>query len=163
MTYGFSVMGFACFMVILAPSFYWVNRPEYEAYHLRKKGIFQGLDRLGLTASGCILLIFRDFDYQGLTPWLSFLILTWVLLLLYTLHWIFCLSRRRLPMTLGKIPMTVLSPAAICTLAIYGKAPWLLLTAILYGIGHCLGDTDTPQQTWACCCSDSCQNDSPSP
>ena len=159
MEYGFCPMGFFFLTAIVGPSFYWVNRQEFPDYQAHKQGVFQGLDRVGLTASGCIVLVYRNFSYQGRSPWLIFLALALILLLLYTVHWIYCLKKQCLPRKLGRLPLTVLSPGALLFLAIYGKAPWLIFTALIYGIGHVGGWQDRPDKDWHCCCGDSCSRD----
>ena len=157
MEYGFSVMGFLFVVFLLLPSFYWVNLPDYDRYRSEKQGIFQGIERIGLTASICIAMIFRNFNYQGFQFRLFFLILAWAALLLYELHWMVCVRRKIPPVSVGKLSMTVLSPAALVLLGIYGNAWWLVLTAVVYGIGHVGGKGRQPDENWHCCCGDSCE------
>lgn len=159
MQYGFSYMGFLFALLVVGPSFYWINLKGYEGYWARKSGIFQGMERIGLTASLCVMLIFRNYNYQGVNGWLLFLVLAWIFLLLYELHWILCRKRGQLPVVLGRVPMTVLSGLALLFLGIYGRSLYLVLSALLYGVGHSFGDREEPEEDWhcSCCCGDSCQ------
>ena len=157
MRYGFSYMGFLFVVLLLGPSFYWVNLPGYKDYQARKSGIFQGIERIGLTFSSCVALIFQNYNYQGLHPWLIFLLLAWICLAAYEFHWIFCRKKMLLPRRIRQLPLTALSPLALLFLGIYGRSLWLMAAALIYGIGHVGGTVQDPETDWHCsCCSDSC-------
>lgn len=159
MQYGFSYMGFLFLLFLMAPSFYWANLPGYTQYRSHKKWVFAALDRAGLTAMFPVTLIFKNYDYRGPEPQLIFLILGGLCMLFYYLHWIRCCRQHCAPMSLGKIPLTVLPVLSMVFLSIYGHSLWLFLAAAVYGIGHVGGVTQEPQAFSACpCCSedDSC-------
>ena len=154
MAYGFSFTGFLFFLLFLGPSFSWVKLPGYDCWRARKKWVFRALERIGITAIFCTSLIFKNCEYRGPEPALALLVLAWVFLILYEIHWLRCRKQRREPMVLLHIPMTVLPVLAYLFLAAYGRSFWLLLSTIVFGIGHVFGTSDVPEDgsTCACCC-----------
>ena len=160
MQYGFSYMGFLFLFFLMAPSFYWANLPGYSQYRSHKKWVFAALDRAGLTAMFPITLIFKNYDYQGMDLYLIFLILAWLFMILYYVHWIRCCRHHCTPISLGKLPLTLLPVLSMLFLSIYGRSLWLFLAAAVYGIGHVGGITKEPQtfSSCPCCCGDdSCE------
>ena len=152
MVYGFSYMGALFVLFIMAPAFLFANLPRYPAFHSRKKWVFAALDRLGLTASIIVALIYRNSGFHGVSWDLILLVLAWATLIGYELHWVYCLRHQRDPLVFQKIPLMLLPALALLLLALYGRHIYLGLSAIVYGIGHGFGLGKQPDIPCDCPC-----------
>ena len=90
----------------------------------------------------CLLLIFSDFNIQGITAWMIWLIAAFVLMIMYELYWIryfksektmkdFYSSIMGIPVAGATLPVI-----ACCLIAIYGRNPMLFVSTIILGVGH---------------------------
>ena len=89
-----------------------------------------------------LVLVFRDFNVQGWSPRLLWLIAALALMLLYECFWIryfrsahtmrdFYSSLLGIPVAGATLPV-----AAVLLLAVYGRNPILFAAGIVLGIGH---------------------------
>ena len=155
MVYGFSYMGALFVLFIMAPSFRFVNLPAYPEFHSCHKWAFAALDRVGLTFSILMALIFRNSDYHGLLPDLILLALAWGFLIGFQVHWILCCRRSCRPMVVRRFPLMLLPALALFFLGLYGRNWYLSLGALLYGLGHGFGWTKSAQIPCSCpCCEE---------
>jgi hypothetical protein len=100
------------------------------------------LERIGEVAVTGLVLIFRDFNVQGLELRLLWLAAAFVLMLLYECFWIryfrsdktmqdFYSSLLGIPVAGATLPVM-----AVLLLAIYGRNPVLFAAGVVLGIGH---------------------------
>lgn len=144
MHFGFSYMGLIFLLMLTAPNLLWTkNKPaDYESYVGNEKKILVLLERIGEASVSCLVLIFSDFNVQGISIWEIWLAAAWILMILYELFWIryfkspktmqdFYSSLLGLPVAGATLPV-----AAFFLLGIYGRNPFLIAAVIILGIGH---------------------------
>ena len=141
---GFSYVGLIFLIMLFVPNAFWTkNKPkDYDKYAGNENHILLLFERIGEVAVCCVILIFRDFNPHGLTPWLLWLAGAFVLMILYEIFWI---RYFKSPRTMADFYSSILSiPVAGATLpvlaalliAIDGGNIFLLIASIILGIGH---------------------------
>ena len=90
----------------------------------------------------CCVLIFSDFNLQGMSKWTLWLAAAFVLMVMYEVWWVrYFKSERKLAdfysSFLG-VPVAgaTLPVIAFFLLGIYGKVIWMLIACVILGIGH---------------------------
>ena len=144
MHFGFSYTGLIFLVMLFVPNFIWMkNQPkDYEKYAANENRILLLLERAGEVLVTGLLLIFSDFNIQGLTPWLGWLIAAFALMILYEIFWIrYFRSEKTMRDFYGSmlgipVPGASLPVIAVLLLAGYGKNPFLFAAGIILGIGH---------------------------
>ena len=102
-------------------------------------GIFE---RIGEVAATCCALVFSDFNLRPWSAWCLWLAAAFGLMVLYELWWVrYFRSGRTLGDFYGSflgipVPGAVLPVAAFLLLGVYGSVIWMILAAIILGIGH---------------------------
>ncbi len=144
MHFGFSYIGLIFLIMLMVPNLLWTkNLPkDYEKYAKNENRILLGFERVGEVAVTCLLLIFRDFNIQGVSGRLIWLIAAFVLMTLYEVFWVrYFRSGKTMKdfyRDLFGIPVAGASlPVAACILiSVYGRNPLLFAAAVILGIGH---------------------------
>ena len=77
MHFGFSYIGLIFLLMLFIPNFFWT-----------KNKVLLILERIGEVAVSCLILIFSDFNPQGLSIWLLWLFASFGCMILYELYWI---------------------------------------------------------------------------
>ena len=144
MHFGFSYVGLIFLLMLFVPNFFWTkNKPkDYDRYAGDENKVLLALERIGEIAVSCLVLIFSDFNVQGLNVRLLWLIAAFVLMLLYELYWTryfrsektmkdFYSSFAGVPVAGATLPV-----AAVLLIAAYGKNPFLFAAGVLLGVGH---------------------------
>ena len=82
---GFSYMGLIFLIMLMIPNLFWTkNQPkDYEKYVHNENKILLLFERAGEVLVTCLLLIFSDFNIQGITVWMIWLIAAFVLMIIY--------------------------------------------------------------------------------
>ena len=127
MHFGFSYIGLIFLLMLFIPNFFWTkNKPKgYEKYANNENKALLIFERIGEAAVSCLVLIFSDFNPQGLSICLFWLVAAFGCMILYELYWIrYFRSEKTMP---------VLS---VLLIAAYGKNPFLFAAGIILGIGH---------------------------
>ena len=141
---GFSYVGLIYLIMLFAPNIIFTkHKPErFDELTAKEDRILVILERIGQVGVTMISPIYRDFNPQGVSPWLSWLIVSAALMMLYEIWWVrYFMSKKRLEdfysSFLG-IPVAgaTLPVAAFFLLAIYGRNTHLMLFVIPLGIGH---------------------------
>ncbi len=140
--FGFSYIGLIFLLLLFIPNILWAGKkPQgYTAENENKTLLF--LERAGEILTCCCALIFSDFNIRPWTPWSLWLIAACFCMLLYELWWIrYFRSGRTLadfysgflgvPLAGATLPV-----AAFFFLGIYGKVIYMLIAAVILGIGH---------------------------
>lgn len=141
---GFSYVGLCFLLMLFVPNLLWTKHmpKDYLRYAANENKILLVLERIGEVTVTGLLLIFRDFNVQGLEIWLLWLIGAFVLMLLYEGFWIryfrsdktmedFYCSLLGIP-----VPGATLPVIAVMLLALYGRNPFLFAAGGILGIGH---------------------------
>ena len=144
MNFGFSYIGLIFLILLMAPNLIWTkNKPtDYEKYVTHENPILLGMERVGEALVSCLVLIFSDFNPQGLSAWEIWLFAACLLMALYEMYWVRYFRSEK---TMGDFYSSLLGvPVAGATLpvlaflclSIYGKNSFLLAAVIVLGIGH---------------------------
>ena len=144
MHFGFSYTGLLLLLMLFIPNIFWTkNQPaDYDQYVQRENKVLLFLERAGEVRVTGLLLVFRDFNVQGVEPRLLWLAAAFALMILYELHWIryfrsektmrdFYSSFLRVPVAGATLPVL-----AVLLMAVYGRNPLLFAVGIILGIGH---------------------------
>lgn len=139
---GFSYIGLLFLLMLFIPNIIWTrNMPQnYSAENENK--FLQILERMGEVLTTCCALIFSDFNIRYVSVWSLWLAAAFVVMVLYEVWWIrYFRSEKRLDdfySSLLGVPYAgaTLPVAAFFLLGIYGKVIWMLIAAVILGIGH---------------------------
>ncbi len=144
MRFGFSYVGLIFLVMVTVPNLFWTkNRPEdYDRYSKNENKVLLILERIGNATVTTFLLVFRNNDIRGLSPWLLWLAAALILMLLYEAFWIryfrsektmkdFYSSFLGIPVAGATLPVI-----AAMLVAVYGGNIFLLAAAVILGIGH---------------------------
>lgn len=141
---GFSYMGLIFLILLTVPNLAWTkNQPkDYDKYAAGENKVLLIMERIGQVTVSCLVLIFSDFNIQGVSLWGIWLLVACILMLLYEAYWIryfksaktmqdFYSSLLGVPVAGATLPV-----AAFFLLGIYGRNPFLIAAVIVLGIGH---------------------------
>lgn len=139
---GFSYVGLIYLLMLFIPNIIWSkNQPAgYDSENENK--IFIMFERIGQVLVSCTVLIFRDFNIHTFSIWSIWFIVSFIFMLLYEYWWVrYFKSRKTLKdfySPLFSIPVAgaTLPILGFLFLGIYGKVIWLIISAIILGIGH---------------------------
>ena len=144
MHFGFSYVGLIFLLMLFIPNFFWTkNKPRgYDEYAKNENKVLLSLERIGEFAVSCLVLIFSDFNLQGISIWLLWIVAAFGLMILYELYWIryfrsektmrdFYSSYFGVPVAGAALPVL-----SVLLIAIYGKNSFLFAAGIILGIGH---------------------------
>lgn len=144
MQFGFSYIGLIFMLMLTVPNLFWVkNKPsDYEKYAENESKFLLTLERVGEVLVTCSALIFADFNIRADFPWLMWLIVAAVLMLLYEVYWVryfrspktvkdFYSSLLGIPVAGATLPV-----CAFFLLGVYGKNIIMLVSVVILGIGH---------------------------
>ena len=144
MHFGFSYTGLLLLLMLFIPNIFWTkNQPaDYDQYVQRENKVLLFLERAGEVLVTGLLLVFRDFNVQGVEPRLLWLAAAFALMILYELYWIryfrsekkmrdFYSSFLGVPVAGATLPVL-----AVLLMAVYGRNPLLFAVGIILGIGH---------------------------
>ena len=144
MNFGFSYIGLIFLLMLMIPNIIWSkNKPkDYDKYAENENKVLLSLERIGEFAVSCLVLIFSDFNLQGISIWLLWIVAAFGLMILYELYWIryfrsektmrdFYSSYLGVPVAGATLPVL-----AFLLLGIYGKNLPLIISTVVLGIGH---------------------------
>jgi len=139
---GFSCVGLVFMLMLIIPNIIWMrNRPKTHVLESESK-VLLAFERAGQALVTCTALIFSDFDLRPWSMWTLWLIAAMIAMLLYEIWWVRYFRSKRTPADFYGdfcgIPVAgaTLPVAAFVLLGIYGKVVWLLLSAVILGVGH---------------------------
>lgn len=143
-TFGFSYVGLIFLLMLFIPNAMWTkHRPEgYEALEENEPKPLVLLERIGQVLTTCCALCFSDLNLRPLSPWSLWLLAAFVLLALYDVCWArYFRSKHTLADFYGSqfgipVPLATLPVTAFFLLGVYGKVIWLMVSAVILGIGH---------------------------
>lgn len=140
--FGFSYIGLIFMLMLIIPNIIWTkHQPQgYDASNENK--ILLCFERTGEILITIAAVIFSDFNWKTWSNWSWWLIAAAVLMVLYDFWWIryfrsshtlsdFYSSLFGIPLAGATLPV-----AAFLLLGIYGKVIWIIIAAVILGIGH---------------------------
>lgn len=139
---GFSYVGLVFMIMLLIPNLIWTKKQPQGYSAANENKLFVVLERVGEVLTTCCVLIFSDFNLQGMSKWSLWLAAAFVLMVMYEVWWVrYFKSERKLAdfysSFLG-VPVAgaTLPVVAFFLLGIYGKVIWMLIACVILGIGH---------------------------
>ncbi len=139
---GFSYVGLVFLLLLFVPNIIWSKNIPQGYSNENENKILLIFERIGEVSTSCCALIFSDFNLQKWTNWSWWLVASITLMIMYEIWWIrYFHSKRTLSdfySSFCGVPVAgaTLPVLAFLLLGIYGKVIWLLIAAILLGIGH---------------------------
>ena len=144
MHFGFSYVGLIFLLMLFIPNGIWAkNLPEhYEEYSKNENKVFLILERIGEVLVTGLVLIFSDCNVRIHSLWIGWLILALILMILYECYWVryFKSSKTMADMYSSYAGFPVagasLPVIAVLFLGIYASNIFIIIAAIILGIGH---------------------------
>lgn len=144
MNFGFSYVGLIFLFMLFIPNLFWTqHKPkDYDKYVKNENKMLCIFESVGQVLVTCIVLIFKDFNIKTGSPWIIWLILSFVFMVLYEIYWInyfksektmkdFFSSLLGIPVAGATLPVI-----AFFLLAVYGKSLPLFIAVVILGVGH---------------------------
>lgn len=139
---GFSYTGLLFLLMLFIPNLIWTKKQPQGYSAENENKLLAALEWVGEVLTTCCVLIFSDFNLQGVSAWSIWLAAAFALMVMYEIWWVrYFKSERKLvdfySSFLG-VPVAgaTLPVAAFFLLGIYGKVIWMMLASIVLGIGH---------------------------
>ena len=139
---GFSYIGLIYIIMLTVPNIIWArNIPDWHDQS-GENTILMVFERIGQVLCVPAIIIFSDYNPRILEPWTVVLIASAALMILYEVFWIRYFRSKQTIKDFYQdlfgipIPGASLPVAAFLLLGIYGKVIWLIISAIIFGIGH---------------------------
>lgn len=144
MNFGFSYVGLIYLLMLFIPNILWSkHKPQdYDKYVVNENRVLLMLERIGEILVCCFALIFSDYNINKITLWSIWLLISFILMILYEVYWVrYFKSKKALKdfySSLLGIPVAgaTLPVCAFLLLGVYGKNIFLIISAIILGIGH---------------------------
>lgn len=141
-SFGFSYVGLLFLILLFAPNLIWVKNKPMNYSSEQENKILLTFERTGEILTTTCALIFDDFNIHGWSNWSWWLIGAFLCMVLYEAWWIrYFRSEKTLSnfySSLLGIPLAgaTLPVFAFLLLGIYGKVVWMIVSALILGIGH---------------------------
>lgn len=139
---GFSYVGLIFMLMLMIPNLIWTKKMPKDYCSQNENKILLFLERTGEALVTCCALIFTDFNLNKWSSWSWWLIAAILLMVMYECWWLrYFRSQRTLAdfySSFYGIPVAgaTLPIIAFILLGVYGKVIWLILSAVILGIGH---------------------------
>lgn len=139
---GFSYVGMVYLLMLWIPNTIWSKNKPIDYDNTQENKILLFFERLGQACCTCSILIFSDFNIIRFSAWSLWLILSFLLMILYELSWIRYFNNEHTEENFYRsfcgipVPGASLPVLAFLLLGIYGKVIWLIVSAIIIGVGH---------------------------
>lgn len=141
-TFGFSYVGLVFLLMVFLPNLLWA-RAQPQGYSAQEENrVLQTLERAGQVACTGAALCFQDLNLRPWSLWSLWLVGAFGLMILYELWWVrYFRGPRRLEDFYSSILGIPLAGATLPVLAFlmlgaYGRLLWLILAALVLGVGH---------------------------
>lgn len=140
--FGFSYIGLIFLLLLFIPNIIWTRKKPQGYTPENENKAFLIFERTGEVLTTICVLIFDDFNLAGWSNWTWWLIAAFVLMAMYELWWIrYFQSEQKLSdfySSFFGVPFAgaTLPVLSFFLLGIYGKVIWLVVAAIILGVGH---------------------------
>lgn len=139
---GFSYIGAIWLLMLMIPNLIWIKKQPTGYVFKDENKILLAFERVGQVLVVCFSLMVSDLTIGSVRPWSIWLLGSLLLMILYEIWWIrYFRSARSMEdfhKSLFGIPVAgaTLLVLAFLLLGIYGKVMWLIISVIIFGIGH---------------------------
>lgn len=140
--FGFSYIGCIFLVLLFVPNLFFLSNKPQNYTSKNENPILVCLERVGEVSTSTCAILFSDFNLKPLNLWSIFFFLACIMMFLYEIFWIrYFRSEKRMCdfyRSFLKIPVAgaTLPVLAFLLLGIYGKVFWLMIAAIILGVGH---------------------------
>ncbi|MPW27336.1 hypothetical protein GC105_16340 [Alkalibaculum sp. M08DMB] len=128
--------------MLIIPNTIWSKNQPTDYDNSQENKIFLLCERVGQVCCTCSLLIFSNYDIVHFSTWGLWLLASFLVMILYEICWIRYFTNDYIVANFYRsifgipIPLAILPVMAFLLLGIYGKVVWLVVSAIIFGIGH---------------------------
>lgn len=140
--FGFSYVGFVFMLMLIVPNLIWAKHQPQEFEFKDENKVLLVFERVGQVGVTGAALVFSDFNIQGWSVWSFWLIAAFLIMILYECWWIRYFKSNRtwkdfysnfygIPVAGATLPVV-----AFFFLGLYGRVIWLIVSIIIFGIGH---------------------------
>lgn len=140
--FGFSYIGLLYLLMLWIPNGIWSrNKPADYNPGIENKTLLL-FERAGQVCCTCSILIFSDYNPAAFSAWSAWLIASLLLMVLYELSWVRYFTSEHMEENFYRsflgipVPGASLPVVAFLLLGVYGKVLWLIISAVIIGIGH---------------------------
>jgi hypothetical protein len=140
--FGFSYIGLIYMLMLIIPNIIWSKNTPQGYDPSGENRVLLVFERVGQMLCTAAVLVFSDLNPHGFSPWIAWLFASALLMLLYEGYWLRyfrggkTLSDFYRPLLGIPLPGATLPVAAFLLLGIYGKLIWLIVSAVILGVGH---------------------------
>ena len=138
---GFSYVGLIYLLLLFIPNLIWARHMPPGYFAQGENCILQAFEKIGQVLVTCCILVFSDFNLRPFSPWSLWLALSFLVMVIYEICWLRYFKNPTLAAMYGPfgfipVPLSSLPVLAFLLLGIYGNVIWLVLSALILGIGH---------------------------
>ena len=140
--FGFSYVGLIYLLMLIVPNIIWALSKPVGFGPGNENKILLTFERAGQVLCTVTLLLFNDYSPKEINTWLILLFVSFAFMILYEIFWIRYFRSSRTMHDFYKslfaipVPGAVLPVIAFLLLGIYGRVIWLIISSIIFGIGH---------------------------
>ena len=124
------------------PNIIWARRKPDGYDPSGENKVLLAFERAGQALCTVTILFFSDYNPKVVEPWIAWLSMSAALMILYEIYWIRYFRSKQTVSDFYRsilgipVPGAVLPVAAFLLLGIYGKVIWLIISAVIIGVGH---------------------------
>ena len=139
---GFSYVGLIFLLMLAIPNIIWTKHQPQGYKPGRENKLLLLCERVGQVLVTGTALLFSDYNPQGLSLWTLWLVAAVLLMILYECWWLrYFKSEKKLSdfySSFCGVPVAgaALPVMAFFLLGIYGGVIWLMISVVIFGIGH---------------------------
>lgn len=139
---GFSYVGLIYLLMLWIPNAIWSKNKPIDYDTTKENKVLLLFEHVGQVCCTGSILIFDDFNLVPFSLWSLWLIASFSLMIIYEIYWLRYFSNLHTEENFYRsflgipIPGASLPVMAFLLLGIYGKVIWLIVSAIIIGIGH---------------------------
>ena len=141
---GLSWVGLVYIILLFVPNIIWAkNRKARKASRTEPENrVLLLMERGGQATTMVLILVFRDTNLSGYSPWVWWLTASAFFLLLYEAAWVRCFVGEITPDKLYQsllgipMPLATLPVFSFLLLGVYGRVIWLIASSTVLGVGH---------------------------
>jgi hypothetical protein len=139
---GFSYVGLIFLLMLIIPNLIWARNQSQKQNSSDENRVLSVFERVGQVLVTVCALIFSDFNPHQISLWEIWLFAAAASMILYECWWIrYFKSEKKLGDLYSSfcgVPVAgaTLPVLAFFLLGVYGKVVWMIIAAVIFGIGH---------------------------
>lgn len=140
--FGFSYVGLIYLLMLFIPNIIWSKNIPTEYDAIQENKVLLLLERIGQVLCTCIVLVFTNFNISVWNMWNIWLIISFIMMVIYEIAWVRYFKNKPTCANFYRslwgipVPLAILPVLSFLLLGIYGKVIWLIIAAIILGVGH---------------------------